>query len=126
MLDNTRKKLDDKSFQCVLLGMGKVSKAYRLYDPKSRKIVVKRDVVYHENGYWNWHMNNEVIKPDILEWEDSHQIREEEEQTETDLFVCDAKSSTSLCNSSRDNPRPSTARLVGPEGERRSQQTPLQ
>ena len=44
--DNKRKKLDDKSFQCVLLGMSENSKAYRLYDPTSKKIVVSRDVVF--------------------------------------------------------------------------------
>ena len=44
--DNKRKKLDDKSFQCVLLGVSEESKAYRLYDPVSKKIVVSRDVVF--------------------------------------------------------------------------------
>uniref|UniRef100_A0A2N9GIX8 Integrase catalytic domain-containing protein n=1 Tax=Fagus sylvatica TaxID=28930 RepID=A0A2N9GIX8_FAGSY len=38
--DSKRKKLDDKSFQCVLLGMSEESKAYRLYDPASKKIVI--------------------------------------------------------------------------------------
>ena len=47
--DSKRKKLDDKSFQCVLLGMSEESKAYRLYDPTSKKIVVSRDVVFEEN-----------------------------------------------------------------------------
>ena len=42
--DSKRKKLDDKSFQYVLLGMSEESKAYRLYDPVSKKIVVSRDV----------------------------------------------------------------------------------
>jgi hypothetical protein len=45
VLDSKRKKLDDKSFQCVLLGMSEEFKAYRLYDPASKKIVVSRDVV---------------------------------------------------------------------------------
>lgn len=44
-----RKKLDDKSFQRVLLGMNEESKAYRLYDPVSKKIVVSRDVIFEEN-----------------------------------------------------------------------------
>jgi transposase InsO family protein len=47
--DNLRKKLDDKSFQCVLLGMSEESKAYRLYNPISEKIVTSRDVVFDEN-----------------------------------------------------------------------------
>src|SRR5262249_32519737 len=44
--DSKRKKLDDKTFQCVLLGISEESKAYRLYDPASKKIVVSRDVVF--------------------------------------------------------------------------------
>ena len=51
--DNKRKKLDDKSFQCVLLGVSEESKAYRLYDPVSKKIVVSRDVVFEEDKFWN-------------------------------------------------------------------------
>ncbi|RVW41754.1 Retrovirus-related Pol polyprotein from transposon TNT 1-94 [Vitis vinifera] len=48
--DNKRKKLDDKSFQCVLLGVSEESKAYRFYDPVSKKIVVSRDVVFEEDN----------------------------------------------------------------------------
>lgn len=53
VLDNKRKKLDDKSFKCMLLGISEESKAYRLYDPMSKKIVLSRDVVFEENEYWN-------------------------------------------------------------------------
>ena len=44
--DGKRKKFDDKSFQCVLLGMSEELKAYRLYDLVSKKIVVCRDVIF--------------------------------------------------------------------------------
>ena len=44
--DGKRKKLDNKSFWCVLLRMSEESKAYRLYDPVSKKIVVSRDVIF--------------------------------------------------------------------------------
>ena len=43
-----RKKLDDISLALVHLGVEPGSKAYRLYDPKSRKIVVSRDVIFDE------------------------------------------------------------------------------
>jgi hypothetical protein len=33
MPDSKKKKLDNKSFRCVLLGVSEESKAYRLYDP---------------------------------------------------------------------------------------------
>lgn len=37
--DAKRTKLEDKSFVCVLLGVSEESKAYKLYDPVSKKIV---------------------------------------------------------------------------------------
>ena len=57
--DQKRIKLDDKSFQCVLLGVSDESKAYRLFDPVSKKIIVSRDVVFEENEGWNWNMSRE-------------------------------------------------------------------
>ena len=54
VLDNQRKKLDNKSFKCVLLGINEKSKAYKLYDPVGEKIVTSRDIVYVENEKWNW------------------------------------------------------------------------
>ena len=41
--DAKRTKLEDKSFSCVLLGVSEESKAYRLYDPVSKRIVVSRE-----------------------------------------------------------------------------------
>ena len=67
-----RKKLDDKSFQCVLLRTSEESKAYRLYDLVSKKIVVRRDVIFEENKCWNWGKSNEEAKLDTLKWEDSY------------------------------------------------------
>ncbi|KAH9779134.1 hypothetical protein KPL71_007611 [Citrus sinensis] len=49
-----RKKLDAKSTTCVLLGVSEESKAYRLYDPVAKKIIISKDVVFEENKYWNW------------------------------------------------------------------------
>jgi len=38
--NNKRVKLDAKSFKCILLGVSEESKAYRLFDPISNKIIV--------------------------------------------------------------------------------------
>ena len=48
------KKLDDRSRELVHLGVEPGTKAYRLYDPRSRKIVVSRDVVFDESKVWSW------------------------------------------------------------------------
>ena len=48
--DCKRTKLDDKSVRCVFLGVSEESKAYRLYDPISQKIIISRDVVFEEDN----------------------------------------------------------------------------
>ena len=51
-VDQKRKKLDDKSFKCVWLGVSEESKGYRLYDPVGKKIITSRDVVCVEKEKW--------------------------------------------------------------------------
>ncbi|TQD88564.1 hypothetical protein C1H46_025883 [Malus baccata] len=55
--DEKRKKLDDKSEKCIFLGVSEVSKAYKLYNPVTKKIVVSRDVIFDEDTIWNWFEN---------------------------------------------------------------------
>lgn len=50
--DEKRKKLEDKSLKCVFLGVSGTSKAYKLYDPLTKKVVVSRDVIFDENQTW--------------------------------------------------------------------------
>jgi hypothetical protein len=52
--DNHRKKLDSKSIKCVHLGLSEESKAYKLYDPIEKKIIISRDVVFDESNGWDW------------------------------------------------------------------------
>ena len=48
------KKLDDRSRTLIHLGTEPGSKAYRLYDPISQRVVVSRDVVFDEKKTWEW------------------------------------------------------------------------
>ena len=48
ILDQKRKKLDDKGKKWIFLGVSDQSKAYKLYNPKTKKILVSRDVVFDE------------------------------------------------------------------------------
>ena len=48
------RKLDDRSKMLVNLGTEPGSKAYRLYDPERRRVIVSRDVVFDETKSWNW------------------------------------------------------------------------
>jgi hypothetical protein len=71
--DSKRAKLDDKSLACVLLGVSEESKAYRLYDPASQKIIVNRHVVFEEDKGWNWDKQYDAAIRCNLEWgEEEH------------------------------------------------------
>lgn len=54
VVDPHPKKLDDRSRMLVHLGMEPGSKAYRLFDPVNRRVVVRRDVLFDEDKCWNW------------------------------------------------------------------------
>ncbi|XP_042973054.1 uncharacterized protein LOC122304854 [Carya illinoinensis] len=80
-------KLDDKSFSCVLLGVGEESKAYRLYDPISQKIIISRDVVFEEDKNWDWDKKYEEAIVCDLEWGDDWEeatVNEEESDSNFD------------------------------------------
>ena len=53
-LVDLRTKLDDKSVKCVFIGYATQSKAYRLYNPLTGKIIVNRNVVFDEDAGWVW------------------------------------------------------------------------
>lgn len=51
---NSRTKFDQRNVKCILLGVSEESKAYRLYNPTTKQIIISRDVVFEEDGSWNW------------------------------------------------------------------------
>lgn len=67
ILDIKRKKLDNKSFKCVFLGVSEELKAFRMYDPESKKIVISRDVMFEEEEKWRWEKTTEITCCDNLE-----------------------------------------------------------
>lgn len=76
--DNRRTKLENKSFKCVLLGVSEESKAYMLYDPISKKIVISRDIVCAEDEKWDWRRSAQEMKDDVLECGDDNEIENDE------------------------------------------------
>jgi hypothetical protein len=55
-----RKKLDDKSEKCIFTGYSETSKAYRLYNPITKKLILSRDVKFLENQFWNDSENQQM------------------------------------------------------------------
>jgi transposase InsO family protein len=48
--DETRRKLDPKAVECLLVGYCEHSKAFRMWNPVTRKIIISRDVVFREDA----------------------------------------------------------------------------
>ena len=48
-----RKKLDKKGQKCIFVGYSEDTKAYKLYDPVARKVIISRDVQFVENESWD-------------------------------------------------------------------------
>jgi len=46
-----RKKFDPKSEACIMVGYCETSKGYRLYDPITRQVIVRRDVKFIEDDF---------------------------------------------------------------------------
>ena len=51
--DEERKKLDDKAEKCFFLSVTEASKAYKLFNPLTKKIVTSMDVVFDEEITWD-------------------------------------------------------------------------
>jgi hypothetical protein len=53
MPSELRKKLDDISDKCIFIGYSETSKAYRIYNPITKKLILSRDVQFLENQFCN-------------------------------------------------------------------------
>lgn len=84
ILDNKRQKLDGKSLKCVFLGLSEESKAYRMYDPVSNKLIISRDVLFEEGRKWECSQIAEGSSSAALEWGDDEEQQENEEESVVD------------------------------------------
>lgn len=55
-------KLDEKSEKCIFIGYCHQTKAYRLSNPISAKVIISRNVVFNEEASWEWNDNKEQIQ----------------------------------------------------------------
>jgi transposase InsO family protein len=55
-----RYKLDETSEKCIFVGYSSISKGYRLYNLKTNKIIINRDVLFDEKAKWNWEQGQVV------------------------------------------------------------------
>ena len=61
MADSQRKKLDSKTEKMILVGYSRSPKGYRLYNPSTHKIYIRRDVIFNEKDFYR--SSQEPITP---------------------------------------------------------------
>jgi len=101
--DSQRKKLDDKSFKCILLGLSEESKGYKLYDPKGKKVVISRDVVFEESQGWNWNDSENTQSSSYLIDNDVIEFTADEPLNQTDTEVPQLDDISEVNSSDHDN-----------------------
>lgn len=89
------RKLDDRSLKVINLGRQPGSKAYRLYDPVAKKVIVSRDVIFNKKQSWDYSMlasttNDEpgtmkLTHNHAFEGGDGEEIQEHQNQDEGEI-----------------------------------------
>jgi hypothetical protein len=62
-----RKKLDDRGEKCIFFGYSEESKAYKLYNPLTKKLVVSRDVIFDEESVSSWSNEDKAKEQQVFE-----------------------------------------------------------
>ncbi|CAL9028169.1 unnamed protein product, partial [Prunus brigantina] len=82
--DHIRKKLDEKAEKCIFIGYSTVTKGYKLYNPKTEKVIISRDVTFDEQGTWDWSLNED--KPaTYFPTTDNYHFGDEEQVNEPEI-----------------------------------------
>ena len=54
------KKLEDGGRKMIFIGYERGTKAYRAYDPTTRRVHITRDVIFDEEAQWDWSHGEEA------------------------------------------------------------------
>jgi hypothetical protein len=57
------KKLEDRGRKMIFVGYESGSKAYRVYDPITKRVHVTRGMVFDEQAQWDWGSGGDDVKP---------------------------------------------------------------
>ncbi|CAL8152285.1 unnamed protein product [Prunus armeniaca] len=81
-----RHKLEENSHKCIFVGYRLCEKGYRLFDPRTRKVILSRDVQFDENGSWKWENTSagEMTVPVPTENQDCNPSQDLDTQTQID------------------------------------------
>ena len=108
--DQLRQKLDDKAEIGVFMGYGSCEKGYRIYVPKSKKIVLSRSVVFDETRMHAWKEENEGCENFIPQYlmlqidaEETHDEGEKSHNVEGPLELAENREENETSSSSEES-----------------------
>ena len=64
-----RKKLDDRGEKYIFIGYYENSKVYKLFNPITNKVIIRRDIIFDEDATWNWSTKEETQRQKIMDQE---------------------------------------------------------
>lgn len=67
-----RHKLEDKSEKSIFIGYCLKTKAYKMYNPNTGKVLLSRDVVFREDARWDWGSGNNTRS--VYVWDDAFPV----------------------------------------------------
>ncbi|KAK4402464.1 Retrovirus-related Pol polyprotein from transposon TNT 1-94 [Sesamum angolense] len=73
-----RHKLEEKTEKGIFLGYSTQSKGYRIYNLKTKKLIISRDVEFDEDAMWNWDEEKVEIQSVMIPKETPPQQQQEE------------------------------------------------
>ena len=79
-----RDKLDKKALPGIFVGYSLVSKAYKIFQPQTGKIVISRDVQFLEDEEWDW---NDAIKEDSASPKGNYLVSDTDDQSMEDWDI---------------------------------------
>ena len=74
ILKADRKKLDPKVLKCIFVGYSDESKAYKLYNPATKKVIINRDVQIIEDKAWDGSLEKTVNVKACIPHEDKEEL----------------------------------------------------
>eukprot|EP01018_Ginkgo_biloba_P033834 Gb_09514 [translate_table: standard] len=81
--DEKRTKMESKSIKCIFIGYSGEQKTYRLYDPKEKKLIVSRNVIFNEDGIYKDEVVDENKKEVVIDFESNPKEEDESQSSQT-------------------------------------------
>lgn len=78
-----RSKLDGKSEKCIFIGYDERSKAYKLFNPITKKVIISQDVIFKEEESWDGSIDKSIAgTPTLYEQDGKDQENQEDQSNE--------------------------------------------